>query len=130
VVVKTFVLLTPEGKGIYGELDASGVVTFIIEAGPGSSIRGTELFNRMMQSFGAGAVAIHGIWRKAPPGQPSTNLDKVNELTAAGMPVEDAIQHAWTVTRAQKIGFTKVRLLGNLVGMPGAYTQIEVLLEK
>jgi hypothetical protein len=125
-----FVLLTPEGKGILASLDQAGVVTFAIEAGEGSSIRGTELFNRMMAHFGAGVRAIHGVWRKGPPGRPSTNIDKVNELTAEGMALDEAITHAWTVTRARKLGFMKARVLGVPVGKPGAYREIDVLIEK
>jgi len=127
---REFVLLTPEGKGILASLDDAGVVAFAVEAGEGSSIRGTELFNRMMQHFGAGARAIQGVWRKGTSGRPSTNIDKVNELTAGGMTLEEAVTQAWTVTRARKLGFLKVRVLGAPVGKPGAYTEIDVLIEK
>lgn len=125
-----FVLLTPEGKGILANLDDAGVLTFAIDAGEGSSVRGTEMFNRMMQHFGAGVRAIRGVWRKGPSGRPSTNIDKVNELTAAGMTLEEAVSHAWTVTRARKLGFLQVRVLGIPVGTPGKYTEIDVLIEK
>lgn len=130
MIVRKFVLFTPGGKGIFGELDQNGVVTFVVEAGPGSPIRGTELFNRMMSDFGAAARAIHGVWCKGPSGRPSTNIDKVNELTAAGMSLEDGIQHAWTVTRARKLGFTKVSVIGQPKGSPGAYTKIDVRIER
>jgi hypothetical protein len=126
---REFVLLTPEGKGVYANLDDVGIVTFAIDAGEGSSIRGTELFNRMMQHFGAEVRAIHGVWRKGPSGQPSTNIDKVNDLTRAGMRLEEAVTHAWTVTRARKLGFLKLRVLGAPVGAPGAYMEIDVLIE-
>ena len=122
-------LLTPEGRGIYGNLDDVGIVTFAIHAGEGSSIRGTELFNRMMQHFGAEVRAIQGVWRKGPSGEPSANIDKVNDLTRTGMRLEEAIAHAWTVTRARKLGFLKLRVLGVPVGAPGAYTEIDVLIE-
>ena len=123
-------LLTSEGKGILASLDDAGVVTFAVEAGESSSIRGTELFNRMMQHFGAAVRAIQGVWRKGPSGRPSTNIDKVNELTAAGMTLEEAVAHAWTVTRARKLGFLQVRVLGVPVGTPGMYTEIDVLIER
>lgn len=106
------------------------MVTIAVEAGEGSSLRGTELFNRMMQHFGEKVRAIQGVWRKGPLGKPSTNIDKVNELTAAGVSLEEAIQHAWTVTRARKLGFIKVRLLEQPEGCPGVYTRIDVLIEK
>jgi hypothetical protein len=127
---REFVLLSPEGKGIYATLDEAGVVTFVVEAGEGSSMRGTEMFNQMMRYFGAGVRAIQGVWRKSPLGAPSVNIDKMNELTGAGMRLEDAVAHAWTVTRARKLGFVKARVLGVPVGTPGAYTEIDVLLEK
>jgi hypothetical protein len=123
-------LLTPEGKGILGSLDEHGVLTFVVEAGEGSSIRGTELFNRMMEFFGDKVQAIQGVWRKGPLGKPSTNIDKVNELTGTGVPLEEAIRHTWTVTRAGKLGFAKVRLIGHPEGCPGAYTRIDVVIEK
>jgi hypothetical protein len=126
----TFTLLTPEGKGIIGQVDANGVLTFAVEAGPACSIRGTELFNRMMQHFGGRVQSIHGVWRKGTPNQPSTNIDKVNELTAQGMALNDAIRHAWTVTRAFKWGFTRVWVFGTPVGRPGNYSEIDVLIEK
>ena len=101
---KEFELITPEGKGILGSLDDNGVVTFAIEAGETSSIPRTEMFNRMMAHFGSGVRAIRGMWVKG------TNIEKVNELTAAGLPIAEAIRHAWTVTRAAKQGFIDVRL--------------------
>lgn len=125
-----FDLVTPEGKGIIGELDQDGVLTFAVEAGPGASIRGTEMFNRMMQHFGANVSAIRGVWRKSATGRPSTNIDKVNELTAQGMVLQDAIQYAWTVTRARKLGFTRVSVIGQPQGSSGDYVAIDVLIEK
>ena len=111
-------------------MEQAGVVTFFIFAGEGSSIRGTELFNRMMHFFGGDVQAIHGIWVRNTQGLPSTNIDKVNELTHAGLPLEDAIQQAWTVTRARKLGFQRVRLLNMPEGTPGSYTKVEVLIER
>jgi hypothetical protein len=125
-----FELITPEGKGILATFDNAGVVTFAIGAGQGCSVRGTEMFNRMMQHFGAEVRAIQGVWLKDLAGKESTNIDKVNELTGAGVPLEEAITHAWTVTRARKWGFNKVRLLRPPEGIAGSYTEINVLIEK
>jgi hypothetical protein len=127
---RLFELYTPEKKGIIAELDEGGVLTFAIEAGPGSSIRGTEMFNRMMDCFGEDVRVIQAVWRKNPQGLPSTNIDKVNELTAAGMALLEAVHHAWTVTRAVKRGFRKVSLIGAPDGVPGAYTKMDVQIEK
>lgn len=111
------------GKGILGYLDENGTVTFAIEAGEGSPIRGTELFDNMMLYFGDEAKAIRGVWRAG------TNLDKVNELTAQGMPLEEAVQQTWTVTRARRLGFDKVTLALQ-EGQPGRYAKIDVIIEK
>ena len=129
-IVDQFELLAPNGKGIYGELDDLGVVEFVILAGEGSWIRGTELFNRMMDHFGDHVIAIHGSWRKKPGGDISTNIDKVNELTSSGMPLENAVYHAWTATRARKRGFSSVSVIGVPEGISGAYIKIDVLIGK
>lgn len=102
-----------DGAGIIGTIQENGVVRFVVTAGEGSSVRGTELFNRMMADFGEEARAIEGVWRKGSLNLPSTNIDKVNEMTALGVPIEEAIRHTWTVTRAFKLEFTKARVLGN-----------------
>ncbi len=125
-----FVWITPEGKGIIGSLDENGLLTFAVEAGPASSIRGAELFDRMMKHFGHEVRAIQGVWRKSNQGRPSTNIDKVNELTRQGMLLEDAILKPWTVTQAKKWGFDQVHVIGLIEGIPGAYTKIDVLIEK
>jgi hypothetical protein len=119
-----------EHKGIIGTLDVAGVVSFAVEAGDGSSVRGTAYFNAMMDFFGDEATSIHCMWRKGPPDQVSTNIDKVNELTSAGIALDEALQHAWTVTRAKKRGFAKVRVFGTPTGNPGAFSRIEVVLER
>ncbi len=112
---------------IAGEVDVLGVVTFVVLAEPDSPIRGTELFNRMMNAFGDDAKAIHGVWRKGS--LPSINIDKVNELTGKGISIEDAVLHAWTVTRAQKLGFAMVSVI-HQEGSPGNFRKIDVLIEK
>ena len=111
----------PSGKAsIYAQLD-QGIVQFAVFAQKDSPVRGTELFHLMMADFGDAVQGIQGIWRKGS--DPSINIDKVNELTSAGMPLAEAIRQAWTVTRAMKFGFRKVSLIGTPVGIPGAYTK-------
>ena len=84
-----------------------------------------------MQYFGADVRALQGVWRKnVATNAPSANIDKVNELTAAGMTVVDAAHYAWTVTRAKKLGFSRVSVVGQAVGNAGAYTEIDVLIER
>lgn len=123
-MTREFAFITRESKGILGSLDEDGVVTFAIEAGELSSVRGTDMFNRMMEHFGKDVRAIHGMWIKG------TNIDKVNELTAQGMPIAEAVRFAWTATRAAKLGFTRIRLFGNAIGTPGAYTKVDVWIEQ
>jgi len=127
---KEFTLIIENGRGILATMDDQGVVTFAVTAGEGASVRGTELFNRMMQFFGSGVTAIQGVWRKGPLGGPSANIDKVNELTGLGMSLEEAIMSTWTVTRAKKWGLDQVHVTGLTEGIPGAYTKIDVLIEK
>src|SRR2546425_9328780 len=95
-----FRLLLPDDHGIIGTLDEQGMLTFVVLAGKGSPISGTEMFNLMMRAFGEKVRGIRGVWRRGYQGQASINLDKVNELTASGTPLEEAITEAWTVTRA------------------------------
>jgi hypothetical protein len=125
-----FELITPEGRGILGSMDSFGEVTFAIYAGEGSSIRGTEMFNRMMDAFGQAAKSIRGVWNKGPAGEKSTNIDKVNELVASGMVLQDAVLHAWTVTRARKRGFDSVFVHETSQESAGVYTRIVVVIRK
>lgn len=139
VIVDYFEHSLAGGQGIAGELInvyddkgnlvVKGIVNFIIAAGPGSTIRGTALFNEMMAYFGD-AEAIEAVWRKGLIGLPSTNIDKVNELTSQNMPLHEAILHAWTVTRARKLGFAKTKVLGKPEGTAGNYSKIDVWIEK
>jgi hypothetical protein len=57
------------------------------------------------------------------------NLDKVNERTAAGVPLMEAVRETWTFTRAARWGFTRITRV-EVEGTPGSYTKIDVLLEK
>lgn len=102
-------------------------MTFAVQAMPDSPIRGTELFRRMMLAFGDEALAIEGVWRKSA--LPSINIDKVNELTASGMSLTDAVHQTWTVSRAKKAGFTRVTVLA-CSGIPGAYAKVNVRIER
>jgi hypothetical protein len=82
----------------------------------------------MMLAFGEDAKAIRGSWSKGLA--PSINIDKVNELTAAGRTLDEAIHAAWTVTRARKLGFNRVKVVGQPEGVSGAYVSLEVLIEQ
>jgi hypothetical protein len=56
-----------------------------------------------------------------------TNLRKVNELTAKGVPLEEAIKQTWTANRARDAGFGNAKLVATPKGTPGAYTDVEVV---
>jgi hypothetical protein len=125
-----FKLLLPNGRGLMAAVDEDGVLSFVILAGEGFPIRGTEMFDLMMRAVGHEVRAIAGIWRKGLQAEPSTNLDEINRLTASGSPLEDAIGHTWTAKRAARWGFTEATVTGAPEGLSGAYTKIDVLLEK
>jgi hypothetical protein len=72
------------GKGIYATIDENGMVEFKINT-EGMKTRGTDLFKKMMEHFGS---RVEGVWGMWPTG---TNLIKVNELTAQGMPLHEAV---------------------------------------
>lgn len=122
-----FRMVLPDGLGIRGSVDEQGILSFVVVAGEGSPIRGTEMFDLMMRAFGRRARAIAGVWRRGFEGQPSVNLDKANELTARGMPLEESVTRTWTATRAFRWGFTKVTVKGTPEGLPGNYSKMDVL---
>src|SRR5205807_6201422 len=111
-----FKLLMPDGHGIIASCDDSGIVTFVVSAGVASPIRGTEMFDLMMRAYGENARAVRGVWRRGFQGRPSVNLDKVNELTAQGAPLQEALKATWTATRASRWGLTRVTILGSPEG--------------
>jgi hypothetical protein len=117
---KEFELMLSGGKGIFGSLNKEGIVSFIVEAGKGSPVSGTELIAKMMAAFGNRVTAIQGNWTYG------VNLAKVNELTASGMSPEQAVTKTWTASRAAMFGFGQgaVQLVE---GSPGAYTKLQVL---
>ena len=117
---KEFELLLSGGKGIFGSLNKEGTVSLIVEAGKGSPVSGTELIAKMMAAFGNRVTAIQGNWTYG------VNLAKVNELTARGMSLEQAVTKTWTASRAAMFGFGQAAV--QLVeGGPGAYTKLQVL---
>jgi hypothetical protein len=107
------------GKGIYATIDENGMVEFKINT-EGKNTRGTDLFKRMMQYFGGRVAGIWGMW---PTG---TNRIKVNELTAQGMPLHEAVSRTWTANRAREFGFGKAIVVDEPVGTPGDYTKVLV----
>jgi RHS repeat-associated protein len=117
-------ILSGAGKNnfIYAELNKNGVIDFAIEAGEGASIRGGELFKAMMSHYGSNVKGIAGNWSYG------TNLAKVNELTASGMSLQNAISITWTGNQAAKYGFTSARIT-EAIGSPGNYKKISTIFE-
>jgi hypothetical protein len=97
------------GKGIYATIGEDGFVEFKINT-EGTGVRGTDLFNRMMRAFGG---RVRGIWGMWPRG---TNLDRVNELTALGVPLTEAVTRTWTAHRARDFGFARAVIHGEPPG--------------
>jgi hypothetical protein len=107
------------GKGIYATIDRDGMIEFKINT-EGAHIRGTDLFNKIMQHFEDRVAGVWGMW---PTG---ANLNRVNELTAQGIPLEVAVTRTWSANRARAFGFNKAFVIGEPVGTPGAYTRLLV----
>ena len=93
--------------------------------GPRSTvIKGSEQFAKILNYFKGGFDAIRGNWTYG------SNLAKINELTATGMPLKEAAAKTWTGINAEAVGFKTVEVVGTPVGSPGAYTEVQVLFRK
>jgi hypothetical protein len=111
-------------KGIIGELYRNGEVQFKIDT-VDTGVRGTDLFKRMMASFGDKVKSIRGVW---PSG---ANKDKVNDLVRRGVSLEQAVKQTWTARRAADAGFRTVREIQAVPGDPGGppFRSVEVIFE-
>jgi hypothetical protein len=107
------------GKGIYATISEDGLIEFKINT-EGTGVRGTDLFNRMMQAFEGRVRGIWGMWPKG------TNLNTVNELTAQGIHLAEAVTRTWTAHRARDFGFEKAIIHGEPIGVPGAFRRVVV----
>jgi hypothetical protein len=101
-------------------MDRNGVVSFAIEAGKDSLVSGTEMFSNMMNRFGSRVRGIQGNWSHGD------NLARVNALTSAGVPLEQAVSQTWTASRAAMWGLRNAAVQA-AEGRPGAYTRVQVL---
>ena len=117
---------------IGGQLDSTGVLTFEVRAVNNPVKSGSELFDEMWAGISASGKpinAIKGEWYTDTAGMFTANIDRVNELTAQGRTLEDAISETWTAKRAFDKGYTQVQILKK-VGQPGHYTELEPLFTK
>lgn len=108
------------GSGIIAHLDENGVLSTAIYRNPGSTISGKQMFDGAMEHFGDRVTAVEGNWFAGD------NLGKVNELTGAGVPLEDAVTQTWTAGRAGAYGFTRVAGITS-EGAAGAFRRLTVL---
>jgi hypothetical protein len=90
----------------------TGVLRFEVVAqlstGERGAISGKEFFAAMMAHFGAIVRIIEGNWSRAAG--LTTNLDQLNQATAAGLSLKDASALTWTGLRASEHGYDKVRV--------------------
>jgi hypothetical protein len=108
------------GSGIIAHLDENGVLSTAIYRNPGSTLSGKQMFDGAMAHFGDRVTAVEGNWFAGD------NLGRVNELTGAGVPLEDAVTQTWTAGRAGAYGFTRVAGITS-EGVPGAFRRLTVL---
>ncbi len=82
-------------------------------------LNGTQEFSNIVNFFQGQFEGILSNW------QYGTNLNRINELTADDMPVDQAARQAWSAQRAAEHGFTQVRVVEQ-AGTPGNYSVIKV----
>ncbi|MCX0270609.1 hypothetical protein NLM24_07805 [Nocardia zapadnayensis] len=82
-------------------------------------LRGAEHFQAILKFFEGEFTSIKANW------QYGTNLARLNELTARGLPLEAAAARTWTGEQAGIAGFRTLRIL-NSQGDPGRYTTVKV----
>lgn len=93
-------------------------------------LRGKESFEAILQHFGPKVKRIQGNWTLSSSNKyGSDNLKTVNELTAKGVPLEEAVKQTWTGQQAAASGFSQTaKIFAN--GGPGNYSVVEVLFTK
>ena len=89
--------------------------------GKSAVLPGHQMFNEVLQHFNGQFGAVRAEWTPELP----ANLNKFNQLTAQGVPPEQAATQTWTGQQAARHGFTAAKIR-NLDGTPGAHTKVEV----
>ena len=87
------------------------------------------MFAKMMEHYGNRTKGLLGSWTNKEIASNNKNLGKINELTAQGMPLEEAIHHAWTAEQLVPYNMTKAEIK-LAEGIPGKYTTLYVLFTK
>ncbi|MFI5621936.1 RHS repeat-associated core domain-containing protein [Nocardioides sp. NPDC051685] len=122
----SFSRLYEGGGGIMADLN-DGVLSMVIEKGPGSP-SGGQMFGEVMDHFGASNVtAFDAKWVTAMP----TNLDAFNANLRAGMSYADAARGTFTGHMVGKYGLTDVVVdPSRFSGSFGEYTNVEVRFQR
>lgn len=95
-----------------------------------AAISGKDAFKVLMKFLAGYFDVIIGEWSDKFPGQ-QDNINKLNELLASGLPIEESIKGVWTGKMAVAEGYTSARVLSFEVDpATGRYTYIEVEFSK
>ena len=79
-----------------------------------------------MDHFGDNAKGFLGVWVNKEKAANNKNLGAINKLTAQGMPLEEAVHHAWSAKQLVPYKMTKAEIK-IADGTPGNYTRLYVL---
>jgi hypothetical protein len=116
-----------------GFVTDDGTLFFVIGTPETNSpVKGSEMFDRMMQHFGDKVKRIQGEWYGVDLSNPDkrSNIHTVNMLIRdKGMEPEEAAMLNFTGKMAERNGFTEVKILDH-DGAPGYYTSIKVEFSK
>lgn len=108
---------------INASVSTDGILEFEIETeieGTRDTIRGSVLYELMMQQLGAKVKKIRGLWVSG------SNLNEVNRLTKLGMPLKQAVFLTWSGERAFRLGYTEVDEI-EFRGRAGMYGEVDVV---
>ncbi|MFE9139715.1 hypothetical protein, partial [Streptomyces sp. NPDC007355] len=106
----------------YMHCSSDGFINGTIEAAKGSPVKGHQLFAETVKAFGDRAKGFEAGWFQGSYG---TNINMVNELTAAGIPLEEAVSQTWSARQAAKYGWTQASVM-SYIGSRGNYDEMIV----
>ena len=108
---------------INASVSADGILEFEIETeinGTRGTLRGSVLYELMMQQLGSKVKKIRGLWVSG------SNLNEVNRLTKLGLLLEKAVFLTWSGKRAYRLGYTEIDSI-EFRGRPGMYGNVDVV---
>ncbi|MGW4847679.1 hypothetical protein [Nocardia brasiliensis] len=112
--------------GITAEVDQNGVLDYVIEAGPDSPVKGSQMFEDMWNAVGPNVTAINGTWVNKPREGVVTNLQSFNNAIADGATPQQAAFSTFAGKMAFRHGFRFVEITKLKPEGPGPYTDVEV----